>query len=150
MTLNTRRRHATATTLAAAVLFTPTLLGWQNAGQATVLREYRNEKGAAVMWASPTRSLGGPPSPPVDLVPDHTRASGGGRTMAHELTRVDEDLWNRMRALTEEQLSAALRPMLSNGEVRGVIRRRDRMQEIVDRLVEERGATYVFMRRRQD
>ncbi len=152
----------------------------------TVLREYRRDKGAAVMWVSPTRSfgeLGGVPTPPAGKAPawnrqlvkakmfdnliynqdpnlgnwlvdpawnliliDHTRAFQGSRNMVHELTRVDEDLWNRMRALTEAQLKAALQPGLSNGEVRSIIQRRDRMQEIVDQLVKERGEAYVFMR----
>jgi hypothetical protein len=152
----------------------------------TVLREYNREKGAAVMWVSPTKSfgeLGGVPTPPTDkaalwnrqivkakmfdnliynqdpnlgnwlvdpawnlILIDHTRAFQGGRTMVHELTRVDEDLWNRMRALTEDSLKAALQPGLSNGEVRSVIQRRDKMQEIVDKLVKERGEAYVFMR----
>ncbi len=152
----------------------------------TVLREYRREKGAAVMWASPTRSftdMGGVPTPPADkaadwnrqivkakmfddliynqdpnlgnwlvdpawnlILIDHTRAFQSGRRMVHELTRVDEDLWNRMRALTEEGLRAALSPGLSSGNVKGIIQRRDHMQELIDKLVEERGEAYVFMR----
>lgn len=85
--------------------------------------------------------------PAWDLVLiDHTRAFRRGRRMVHELTRVDEDLWNRMKALTEEVLQPALGEWLSGGDIRGILDRRDALQELIDDLVRERGEHYVFMR----
>ena len=152
----------------------------------TIVREYRGEKGAAIMWVAPTRSftdMGGVPTPPpqvaakwnrsmvkakmfdnlmnnidpnlgnwlVDpawnlILVDHTRAFRPGRKMVHDMTRVDEDLWNRMKALTEESLRAVLSEWVTNGDIRGIIQRRDEMQTLVDKLVAERGEAYVFMR----
>jgi len=152
----------------------------------TVARAHRNERGAAIMWVSPTKSfgdLGGAPSPPASMTDmwarqivkakmfdnlinnldpnlgnwlvdpawnliliDHTRSFRSGRRMVHEMTRVDENLWNRMKALTEPGLLEALGEWLSDGDIRSVIQRRDRMQELIDELVAERGEAYVFMR----
>ncbi len=154
----------------------------------SVVREHRNERGAAIMWVSPTKSfsdLGGAPTPPPAMVGiwsrqmvkakmfdnlinnvdpnlgnwlvdpawnliliDHTRAFRSGRRMVHEMTRVDEDLWNRMKALTEPGLRETLGEWLSNGDIQGIIQRRDRMQELIDKLVAERGEAFVFMRER--
>jgi hypothetical protein len=154
----------------------------------TVEREYRNQKGAAVLWIAPARSfreLGGVPTPPPALADawarqivkakmfdnlinnvdpnlgnwlvdpawnliliDHTRAFPSGRRMVHEFTRVDEDVWGRMKALTEPMLREALNGFLSAGEIRGLVERRDRMREMIDELVRERGEEYVFMRPR--
>jgi len=154
----------------------------------TVEKTHRGERGAAIMWASPTRSFKdfggtGAPAPPaaesarftrqlvrakmfdnlirnidpnlgnwlVDpawnvMLIDHSRCFTGGRDFVHEMTRVDAELWARMQALTEESLRPVLGPWMGAGEVRAVLRRRDRMQELIDRLVKERGETAVFIR----
>jgi len=77
---------------------------------------------------------------------DHTRAFTTGRTIVHKMTRIDADLWDRMKALTEESLTAAIGKWLSRGEIRSVIQRRDRLQEIIDKMVAETSAAAVFVR----
>src|SRR5262245_14017872 len=153
----------------------------------TVEREYKGDRGAAVMWASPTKSfkeLGvkGAPEPPaiyaaawtkqivdakmfdnlinnldpnlgnwlVDpswnlILIDHTRAFTGGTWMIHEMTRIDADLWARMRALDQPTLRAAIGKWLIRGEERTVLERRDKMQQIIDALVKANGADNVFI-----
>jgi hypothetical protein len=157
----------------------------------TVEKRYQGELGAAIMWASPTKSfkdLGGKgaPTPPPALADawsrqlvrakmfdnlinnidpnlgnwlvdpawhliliDHTRSFTTGRNMAHQMTRVDAPLWDRMRALTEPTLQGVLGKLIGRGEIRGILQRRDRMQQIIDQLVKERGEAYVFMREGQ-
>jgi len=152
----------------------------------TVERRVKNDLGAAVMWATPTRSfkeLGGPPTAPpaqfeswnrqiirakmfdnliynkdpnlgnwlVDpawnlILIDHTRALTSGRDIVHKMTRIDADLWERMKGLTEENLTAAIGKWIGRGEIRSILQRRDRMQEIIDKMVAEMGATTVFVR----
>jgi len=70
---------------------------------------------------------------------DHSRAftTRGGKQV-HELTRIDEQLWERMQQLDEETLTAALGPWLKRGAIRAILARRDRMQEEIAELVERR------------
>ena len=154
----------------------------------TVEREYHSDRGAAVMWCSPTKSFkelggkGAPEAPPayaalwarqiarakmfdnlinnldpnlgnwlVDpawnlILIDFSRCFTPGRNMEHELTRVDADLWDRMKALTDASITQAIGKLIGTGERKAILQRRDRMQEIIDKLVKERGAAYVFMR----
>jgi hypothetical protein len=152
----------------------------------TVERRVRNDLGAAVMWAAPTKSfkeLGGAPRAPAEhldrwnlqiirakmfdnliynkdpnlgnwlvdpawnlILIDHTRAFTTGKTIVHKMTRIDADLWDRMKALTEESVKAAVGKWMGNGEIRSIIQRRDKMQEIIDKMVAEMGAAAVFVR----
>jgi hypothetical protein len=64
----------------------------------------------------------------------------------HALTRVDPDLWARMQSLTEPQLTPALGKLMGKDQVKGILKRRDEMQVLIDKLVKERGETYVFMK----
>lgn len=77
---------------------------------------------------------------------DHTRAFTSGRDIVHKMTRIDADLWDRMKALTEESLTAAIGKWVGRGELRSILQRRDRMQEIIDKMVAEMGAATVFVR----
>jgi hypothetical protein len=77
---------------------------------------------------------------------DHTRSFTAGKDMAHVLTRIDAELWDRMKALTEESLTGALGPWLGKKEIHAILERRDRMQAIIDKLVESKGEAEVFVR----
>jgi hypothetical protein len=152
----------------------------------TVERSVNGERGAAVMWASPTKSfkeLGGPPKAPpahferwnrqlirakmfdnliynkdpnlgnwlVDpawnlILIDHTRSFTNGTKMAHEMFRIDAELWERMKALTEETLTAALKDWLGKGDIREILKRRDKMAELIDQMAKEKGEAAVFVR----
>ena len=66
--------------------------------------------------------------------------------MVHELTRVDQDLWDRFMALDEVTLKAALGKWLGDGQTRAILERRDQMAKDIEALVAERGAAAVFVR----
>jgi hypothetical protein len=77
---------------------------------------------------------------------DHTRSFTTKKEMVHQMTRVDEELWQRMKALTLETLTPALGKWIGSREIRAVLERRDRMQTIIDKLVAEKTETAVFVR----
>lgn len=77
---------------------------------------------------------------------DHTRSFTTKKDMAHQMTRVDHDLWERMKALTVESLSPALKKWIGKSEIRAIIERRDRMQTVIDKLVAKNGEAAVFVR----
>jgi hypothetical protein len=66
--------------------------------------------------------------------------------MTHAMTRIDADLWARMRALDRKGLALALDPWLSTDEIDWLLRRRDARKTIVDALVAKRGEAVVFVR----
>ena len=148
-------------------------------------RQVEGQTGAAVLWASPTRSfkdLGGVPGqqgvagpPPalhaawirqvvrakmfdnliankdpnlgnwlVDgdwhlLLIDHSRSFTTMRNMIHKMDNVDRELWDRMRALDEPALTAAVGAWLGRGELRAILERRDAMDKEIARMVAARG-----------
>lgn len=80
------------------------------------------------------------------ILVDHSRAFTTEKKMTHQMQRIDAELWERMRALTEEQLAAALSKWLDKGEIRAILERRDRMQAEIDKMVKARGEAAVFVR----
>jgi hypothetical protein len=78
---------------------------------------------------------------------DHTRAFVTDKNMAHKnMTRVDAELWDRMKALTQESLTAAIGKWVGRGEIKAVLERRDRLQQIIDKLIKEKGEAAVILR----
>jgi hypothetical protein len=77
---------------------------------------------------------------------DFSRCFTPGTKMVHTLTRVDEPLWNRMKGLTEASIAAAVGKRIGKSEIRSMIERRDKMQQLIDKLVKEHGEKSVFMR----
>ena len=77
---------------------------------------------------------------------DHTRSFTTKKEMVHEMTRIDHELWQRMKALTVESLTPPLKPWMGNREIRAIIERRDRMQTVIDKLVAAKGEAAVFVR----
>ena len=77
---------------------------------------------------------------------DNSRAFTPDVEMVHTLTRVDRDLWDRMLALDETVLETALGNWLDDGEIRGILRRRDRMADSIQEMVDDRGPQDVFVR----
>ena len=65
---------------------------------------------------------------------DHTRAFTSTKDLYHQLTQVDAELWDRMKALDEPALTAALGSWLDNQAIRGILARRDKMQVAIDKL----------------
>jgi hypothetical protein len=77
---------------------------------------------------------------------DHTRSFTTGKDMAHKLTRIDPELWERMKGLTLESLTAAVGKWVGKGEIKAILQRRDRMQAEIDKLVAANGEAEVFVR----
>ncbi|MGQ0735647.1 MAG: hypothetical protein ACT4QD_18585 [Acidobacteriota bacterium] len=65
---------------------------------------------------------------------DHTRAFTTTRNLYHELSQVDAELWEKMKALDEAALMPVIGEWLDRGAVRAVLQRRDRMQQVIDKL----------------
>jgi hypothetical protein len=79
------------------------------------------------------------------IVIDHTRSFTNDKKFAHELSRVDGELWARMKTLTEEQLTQALGTWLDKGAIKGILARRDMMQAEIDKLVAAKGEAAVIL-----
>jgi hypothetical protein len=77
---------------------------------------------------------------------EHMRVFRPGADVPNRLSRIDADLWDKVRALTRTQLDARLGPWLDENEIAAIIDRRERMKAEIDRLVAERGAGAVFLR----
>jgi hypothetical protein len=75
---------------------------------------------------------------------DHTRAFAPGKSLFHKLNRIDRGLWERMLALEAAPLKAALDRYLDGPQIKEILERRDRMKEVIDRMVAERGEANVF------
>jgi hypothetical protein len=70
---------------------------------------------------------------------DHTRSFTTKRELVHELTRVDRELWERMKALTVETLTSGLANWIDQRGIAAIIQRRERMTALVDKLVAQKG-----------
>lgn len=58
--------------------------------------------------------------------------------------RVDRALWNKMAALTPEQLQSTLGEWLTKKEMEAMLIRRDRMQQEISKMVAAHGEAFVF------
>jgi hypothetical protein len=80
---------------------------------------------------------------------DHTRSFTTEKTMAHaDMKRIDPELWEKMEALTEESLQAALGDWIGKREIKAIIERREKMREIIAKLVKDTpgGEAAVFVK----
>jgi hypothetical protein len=71
---------------------------------------------------------------------DHSRAFTSTRDLPMPLTRIWKDLWDRMLALTPEQVDATVTPWLpGKGEAKAIFERREKMKKVIDKLIAEKG-----------
>jgi len=70
---------------------------------------------------------------------DHSRAFTVGSRMVHDLKRVERGLWERVLELDEDSLVDVLGDWVSKGQIKSILKRRDRMVGIVADLVAEHG-----------
>ena len=77
---------------------------------------------------------------------DHSRAFLTEQALPFPMTRVDQELWERMKALTLESLTARLGPWLGKREINAILKRRDKMQKEIDALVAKKGEATVFIK----
>jgi len=77
---------------------------------------------------------------------DHSRAFASDRMpFEKEMTRVDRELFERLKALDEAALTKQVRPwVLGDGSVRGILKRRDKIVAQLEKLARERGEAVVF------
>jgi len=77
---------------------------------------------------------------------DHSRAFASDRLpFEKELTRIDRELYARLKALDQDALMRHVRPwVLGDGAIHAILKRRDRMVARLERLVREKGEAAVF------
>jgi hypothetical protein len=77
---------------------------------------------------------------------DFTRAFrlSSGLFREHNVQRCSRDVLARMKTLTEESVAAATSPHLLSGEIKALLKRRDRIVERIAMLVQERGEQVVL------
>ena len=65
---------------------------------------------------------------------DHTRAFTTTKELYHQLVQVDPQLWSKMTALDEAGLTAAFGKWIGKAEIKAMLQRRDKLQQVVDKL----------------
>jgi hypothetical protein len=78
---------------------------------------------------------------------DHTRAFTTDKNMVHKnVEHIDAALWDKMKALTLESITPVLSPWMGKSEIKAVIERRDKLQEIITKLVAAKGEADVMIK----
>jgi hypothetical protein len=77
---------------------------------------------------------------------DHSRAFLDSKDLPVKMERIDRDVWDRMLALDEAALTAALGNWVDRRSIRAIVARRDRMTAAIDRLVRNSSEAAVFVR----
>jgi len=77
---------------------------------------------------------------------DHSRALTTSKDMPIKLGRFDKALWERMEALTYDQLEPVLSPWMGKREIQAILARRDKMKKELDALLANVSPYAVFMR----
>jgi hypothetical protein len=76
---------------------------------------------------------------------DKTRAFTTDKSLVHrEMTHVDMVLWEKMQALTEESLTAAIGGWVGGSEIRAMLERRRKMQLVFDTLLADKGKAAII------
>jgi hypothetical protein len=77
---------------------------------------------------------------------DHTRAFRTNTSLLKpgELIRVERSLFDRMKELTEQSITQAMKGALNRGEIRSILRRRDALVQHFEKLIAQRGDAAVF------
>jgi hypothetical protein len=77
---------------------------------------------------------------------DHSRALTITKNLYHKMQQIDGPLWDRMTALTEAQVTAAVGQWLDKGQIRALLERRDKMQSEIQKMIKEKGEPAVIVR----
>jgi hypothetical protein len=77
---------------------------------------------------------------------DHTRAFTTDKDLVHKLEHVDSELWDKMKGLTLESITPVLSPYMGKGEIKAIIARRDKLAQMVDKMVAEQGEAAVMLK----
>jgi hypothetical protein len=76
---------------------------------------------------------------------DHSRAFITDKKLTNKVERVDAELWERMQALTRENLTRALGGWLDEAAITAILTRRDAMATEVDKLIAKKGRALVLI-----
>lgn len=77
---------------------------------------------------------------------DHSRAFVNDSKLPFTMARVDKELWNRMLALDEARLMERLGPWVDKASIRAILKRRDKMQQTIDKMVKTTSEAVVFVK----
>lgn len=77
---------------------------------------------------------------------DHSRAFVPQKEPPVTFTMVDRPVWERMQALDEQQLRAIVGPWVTEGGLKGILARREKMARAIEAMVKKRGEARVFLR----
>ena len=77
---------------------------------------------------------------------DHSRAFITDKDLAVKLEHIDPELWNKILALDEPALTAAIGKWVEGGVVRSMLARREKMKIAIDKLVAANGEAAVFLK----
>lgn len=77
---------------------------------------------------------------------DHSRAFITDTKLRTEMVRIDKEIWDRMAALDEPTLTAALGKWLDRGMIRAILKRRDAMQKVIDNLLKNGNEALVYIK----
>jgi hypothetical protein len=84
--------------------------------------------------------------PPGELILiDHSRAFSSETKLVNKIERVDAELWDRVKALTREDLDHAIGQLIDSKQVEAIVKRRDAMVKEVDKLVAQKGRALVII-----
>jgi len=72
---------------------------------------------------------------------DHTRAFGRDTKLSSvkDLKRVDRVAWDKMRTVSDDEVSAAMSPYMGKFEIKGLLARRDKIIAVVEKLIKKSG-----------
>ena len=77
---------------------------------------------------------------------DHSRAFITDKDLAVKMEHVDPEMWNKILALDEPALTAAIGKWVEGGVVRSMLARREKMKIAIDKLVATNGEAAVFLK----
>jgi hypothetical protein len=77
---------------------------------------------------------------------DHSRAFVIDTKLRNVMTRIDRQLWDRMLALDEPTLAAALGKWIDGGAIRAILKRRDAMKKVIDTAVTKSSEAAVYIK----
>ena len=77
---------------------------------------------------------------------DHSRAFISDKDLAVKMEHVDPEFWNKILALDEPTLTAAIGKWVEGGVVRSMLARREKMKIAIDKLVAANGEAAVFLK----
>lgn len=77
---------------------------------------------------------------------DHSRAFVTDTKLRSEMVRIDKEIWDRMTALDEPTLTAALGKWLDRGMIRAILKRRDGMKKVIDNLLKNGNEALVYIK----